>query len=98
MKKLISILFACTIIEAIQSVRPGAEWSLSGSDYSGLTWLDGKTTKPTRKEITTAISECAADSDRESREIEQAKIDLNTTTKSDAERINAMIKYLRLDK
>jgi hypothetical protein len=37
--------------DAIQSLRPGAQWSLNGDDYSGLEWLDTEQTKPTEKEL-----------------------------------------------
>jgi len=42
---------------ALQSLKPGAEWSLIGEDYSGLTWLDTKQTQPTETEINSKISE-----------------------------------------
>ena len=45
------------ITHAIQALKPGAEWTLSGEDYSGLTWLDGSQTKPTETEINSKISE-----------------------------------------
>jgi hypothetical protein len=38
------------IAEAIASLRPGSEWSLTGEDYSGLNWLDKTQEKPTEKE------------------------------------------------
>jgi hypothetical protein len=38
------------IAEALQSIKPGAQWSLMGDDYSGLEWLDETQTKPTEKE------------------------------------------------
>ena len=33
--------------------HPGAEWSLDGDDYAGLTWLSD-TPKPTEQELTDA--------------------------------------------
>ena len=33
--------------------HPGAEWTLNGDDYAGLTWLSD-TPKPTEQEITDA--------------------------------------------
>ncbi len=41
---------------AILALKPGAEWTLSGDDYSGLTWLDAKQTQPTETEINSKIS------------------------------------------
>ena len=46
-----------TIIDALIALRPKAEWSLDGDDYSGLTWLDKTQTKPTEEEINTKVAE-----------------------------------------
>ena len=43
--------------QALLSLRPGAEWTLRGSDYSGLEWFDSNQTKPTETEINSKISE-----------------------------------------
>jgi hypothetical protein len=43
------------IRNAIQSIRPGALWNLSGDELSGLIWLDKTQTRPTDAEITAAI-------------------------------------------
>ena len=45
------------ITDAIHELKPGAEWTLSGGNYSGLTWLDHKQNKPTEEEIANKISE-----------------------------------------
>ena len=45
---------------ALQKLKPLAEWSLTGDDYSGLTWLDESQTKPTEKEVTDKIAELNA--------------------------------------
>ena len=29
---------------ALQALKPGAQWTLSGEDYSGLEWLDSSQT------------------------------------------------------
>jgi hypothetical protein len=34
----------------LAAVRPGAQWTLNGDDYSGLTWLD-ESPKPTKKTL-----------------------------------------------
>ena len=38
------------IPEALQSLKPGAQWVLSGDDYTGLEWLDTEQTQPTEQE------------------------------------------------
>ena len=45
------------IAEAIAALKPGAEWSLNGDNYSGLTWLDTKQTQPTEEEINVKVAE-----------------------------------------
>ena len=45
------------IIHALQALKPGVEWTLRGSDYSGLEWLDSSQTKPTETEVNSKISE-----------------------------------------
>lgn len=43
------------LVQAIESIRPGAKWTLRGDDISGLDWLDDPQTKPTDAEILTAL-------------------------------------------
>ena len=45
--------------QALLSLRPGAEWTLNGSDYSGLTWLSSEQ-QPTKTEIADKIAELDA--------------------------------------
>ena len=46
-----------TISDAITILRPDSSWNLTGSEYSGLEWLDSGATKPTEIEINNKISE-----------------------------------------
>ena len=46
-----------TISDAITILRPDSSWNLTGTEYSGLEWLDSGATKPTETEINTKISE-----------------------------------------
>ena len=41
---------------ALQALKPGAEWTLRGTDYTGLEWLDSSQTKPTETEVNSKIS------------------------------------------
>ena len=45
------------ITQALQSLKPGAEWTLIGYDYTGLEWLDSGQTKPTETEVNNKIAE-----------------------------------------
>ena len=44
------------IPEALQSLKPGAQWTLRGDTYSGLEWQDNSQTKPTETEVNSKIS------------------------------------------
>ena len=46
-----------SIPEALQSLKPGAQWILRGDDYTGLEWLDSEQTQPTETEVNSKISE-----------------------------------------
>ena len=48
------------IPEALQDLKPGAQWALRGDDLSGLEWSDSVQTKPTETEINNKISELDA--------------------------------------
>lgn len=45
--------------EALQDLRPGAEWTLYGNTYEGLIWLDKIQPKPTKLEFDTKKAEKA---------------------------------------
>jgi hypothetical protein len=38
------------IVRVLQSLRPKAQWIVSGDEYSGIEWLDEVQTKPTEQE------------------------------------------------
>ena len=47
------------ITHALQSLKPGQQWVLRGSDYTGLEWLDsGK--QPSKEEVEAKIKELDA--------------------------------------
>ena len=46
-----------TISDAITILRLDSSWNLTGTEYSGLEWLDSSATKPTETEINNKISE-----------------------------------------
>ena len=45
-------------VDALQSLRPGAEWVLRGDD---LEWLDANQTQPTEAEIAAEVARLEAD-------------------------------------
>jgi len=49
------------ITYALQSLRPGSEWSLNGDTYDGLQWLEppvweGGQSKPTKEEVDAEVA------------------------------------------
>ena len=47
--------------DALQSLKPGAAWAWTGSDYSGLVWKDSKQTQPTESEINAELTRLQTD-------------------------------------
>ena len=45
------------IVSALLELKPGAEWTTKGDNYSDLEWLDKTQTKPTEQEVTAKIAE-----------------------------------------
>ena len=43
-------------LDALRSLKPKAEWTWIGYEYSGLDWLDSNQTKPTESEINAEIT------------------------------------------
>lgn len=44
-----------TIIDALHSLRPSAEWVVRGKFYDGIEWLDSVQTQPTEEEVNAEI-------------------------------------------
>lgn len=44
------------IAQALQSLRPGAQWVLRGDTYEGLEWLDEVQTQPTEQEVADEVT------------------------------------------
>ena len=62
--------FESYIMSALLELKPGAEWTVRGDNYSDLEWLDKSQTKPTEEEINAKIAELeAAEPARQVREI-----------------------------
>ncbi len=48
------------IVSALLELKPGAEWTVRGDNYSDLEWLDSSQTKPTEVELNNKIAELQA--------------------------------------
>ena len=53
-----------TIIDAVKSLRPGAQWSLDGDTYDGIQWFDKTQTKPSEDEVAQEIERLKAEHER----------------------------------
>lgn len=51
------------IVQALISLRPGAQWTLDGETYDGLSWLDKTQTKPTKKQVDDEMARLKAEYD-----------------------------------
>ena len=51
------------IPEALQSLTPGAQWSLTGENYTGLDWLDTEQAQPTEEECIAEVDRLQAEYD-----------------------------------
>tara|TARA_R100000152_G_scaffold14643_1_gene6695 strand:+ start:182 stop:550 length:369 start_codon:yes stop_codon:yes gene_type:complete len=49
--------FESYIMSALLELKPGAEWTVRGDNYSDLEWLDKSQTKPTEDEINAKITQ-----------------------------------------
>ena len=43
------------ITHALTALKPGAQWTLNGEDYTGLNWLDSEQ-QPTKQEISVSYT------------------------------------------
>jgi hypothetical protein len=49
-----------TIADALQSIRPGAQWAVADNSYANLDWLDQVQSKPTEQEVNDEIARLVA--------------------------------------
>ena len=64
-----------TTAEAVMSLRPGVEWSMSGDDVEGITWHTEGAEPLTTAEVETEIKRLEAESVAKEAESEQARLD-----------------------
>jgi hypothetical protein len=78
-----------SIALALQSLTPGAQWSLMGDTVDGLTWLDQVQTQPTLDQINAAILAYIDPTI-------QATLDAKNTSLAADVRLNALLTVLGL--
>lgn len=85
------------IVEALQSLTPGAQWVFDGDDYSGLEWLDEEQIQPTEEALVAEANRLQAEYDaleyQRLRKPEYPPIEdyIDGIVKSDQEQIDAYI-------
>ena len=52
--------FPISLADGLQSLRPGAQWSMAGNTYDGITWHDTEQTMPTVVELMTEVQRLSA--------------------------------------
>jgi hypothetical protein len=85
------------IVDALQTLNPGAQWVLSGDEYSGLEWLDKNQEQPTEEALVAEAERLQADWDaleyQRLRKLEYPPIEdyIDGIVKSDESQVQAYI-------
>lgn len=85
------------VVDALQTIRPGAQWTLTGDTYEGLDWLDEFQEKPTEEELLVEAARLQANFDaleyqrRRSAEYPDFLDYLDGIVKGDQEQVDAYI-------
>lgn len=90
----LGLLVVCAIPDILQTIRPGAEWTLRGNT---LEWLDTIQARPTLGEIQTAIQTCQANLITRNAQRQQARLDVKNTGLTQAQRLQALLILLDFD-
>lgn len=83
--------------DALQSLSPGAQWSLSGNEYSGLNWMSEDIEKPSEEDLLVEVERLQAEYDSleykrlRAAEYPDFKDYLDGIVKNDQEQIDAYI-------
>jgi len=88
----------CGIPDALQAIRPQAQWVFSGSDYNGLKWLDTSQSKPSATEVQAAIATCQTNATARAALKAQARLDVKNMALTTNQRLQALVILLDYDK
>lgn len=89
-------LATCSVQDVLETIRPGASWSLSGQDYSTLVWQSAQSI-PTKAEVTQAILDCQTAAASRLTLKQQARLDVKNNLLTQAQRLQALLILLDLD-
>lgn len=63
------------IAQALESLRPGARWTLIGDAYAGINWLDAVQTKPTEAQVNVEITNLQTEASAEASRVNSIRTD-----------------------
>lgn len=94
-----SISFAtCKTGDVVNSLFPTAQWIMTNDDFSTVDWQSKDIVKPTLKTVTDAVTACKATETADNTAKDQARVILKSTTATDKQKLDAIIKVLDLAK
>ncbi len=71
-------LGVCDVPTALQTLMPGAQWTVKVTTFTNIQWLDTIQTQPTQSQINQAISDCQANQIQ----LASYQLELSTTSAS----------------
>jgi len=85
------------IDRALMSLRPGAQWAMSGDEYEGIQWMDEHQALPTKTEVLVEVARLREETSRtayrelRAREYPPMEDYLDAVVKGDQAQIDAYI-------
>lgn len=93
----VAVLAECDAPDVLSVLKPGAQWSISGNDYSTLKWMCNQP-KPTEQEFKTAMESCQTDLPSRRELVRQSRLDVKNLNKTQIQRLKALLILLDLDR
>lgn len=86
----------CKVGDVLMTLRPGAEWTMTGNDTSTLVWSSTQTI-PTKAEVIQAIQDCRTAAQARLTAKQQARLDVRDTSLTANQRFQALLILLDFD-
>lgn len=86
----------CNVADALNVLRPGAEWLLTGNNYGGITWLDAGQSKPSRQAVLDQIQLCLTTEQNNRNQMQNDIYNIRLSSNTADTKLNALIDLLRL--
>jgi hypothetical protein len=97
MRRIVVLMLACFVADAMTDLRPGSTWKVNGNMQSGITMLSGNMTPPTKAEVEAWITTCLQQEKARQLLKIKARFDIKTSTTTAAQKIQSLITILDLD-